>query len=248
VAEEAVQTAWCVLATVAAFAAVADLLARFRTVNSATQSTQIDMSAVELGLTEESDTFSDFLLRAQALYVPLGLTGLCADHGCRCDFALLQNEVADMYADDFAKLTDEDAAWGSKNEDTLTVRRPLVFTLTSNPPSRQEFNSFTHHSLSKGKRVCAIDWQPGAKGIIAAAMGERWPFEERVRHTGAWHPGAILIWNFIDTINPQFVLEAPNDVMCFRFNPANPNMVAAGCVNGQVCPPSVIRSLRASLM
>lgn len=66
------------------------------------------------------------------------------------------------------------------------------------------------------------------------AMCERWKYEERISNGGLWHAGSILVWTFSDTINPQFVLEAPADVLCFRFNPVNTNQVAAGCVNGQV--------------
>lgn len=32
----------------------------------------------------------------------------------------------------------------------------------------------------------------------------------------------------------QLLLEAPDDVMCFKFNPTDPNIVAGGCINGQV--------------
>ena len=32
----------------------------------------------------------------------------------------------------------------------------------------------------------------------------------------------------------QVLLEAPDDVTCFKFCPTNPNIVAAGCLNGQV--------------
>lgn len=135
----------------------------------------------------------------------------------RFDAALLQNEVANVYENDFANLADEDMVWGSKNDDNLS-----------------EYHSFTHHLYSKGKRVRAIDWQPQTKGVVAVAITERWGLEQRIRASGLWRPGSILIWNFSDTINPQFLLEAPNDVLCFRFHPLNPNIVAAGCVNGQV--------------
>ena len=47
-------------------------------------------------------------------------------------------------------------------------------------------------------------------------------------------PSLILIWGFSDPIHPQLVLEAPEDIYTFKFNPTDPNIVAAGCINGQV--------------
>ena len=44
----------------------------------------------------------------------------------------------------------------------------------------------------------------------------------------------ILIWSFHDPIHPQLILEAPDDINCFRFNPSHPDLIAGGCINGQV--------------
>ena len=32
----------------------------------------------------------------------------------------------------------------------------------------------------------------------------------------------------------QLLLEAPDDIYCFKFNPTDPNIIAGGCLNGQV--------------
>lgn len=37
-----------------------------------------------------------------------------------------------------------------------------------------------------------------------------------------------------DPIHPEYVLQAPYEVFTFQYNPANPEIVAAGCYNGQV--------------
>ena len=52
---------------------------------------------------------------------------------------------------------------------------------------------------------------------------------------GKVQSGYILLWNFSDPIHPQFVLEAPGDVYCFRFCPNNPDLVVGGVSSGQVC-------------
>ena len=37
-----------------------------------------------------------------------------------------------------------------------------------------------------------------------------------------------------DPIHPEYVLQAPFEVFSFQYNPANPEIIAAGCYNGQV--------------
>ena len=32
----------------------------------------------------------------------------------------------------------------------------------------------------------------------------------------------------------QLLMEAPDDILCFEFNPSDPNVIAGGCINGQV--------------
>jgi hypothetical protein len=44
----------------------------------------------------------------------------------------------------------------------------------------------------------------------------------------------VLIWSFHDPIHPQLILEAPEDINCFRFNPSVPDLIAGGCINGQI--------------
>ena len=36
------------------------------------------------------------------------------------------------------------------------------------------------------------------------------------------------------SLSPQLLLEAPDDIYCFKFCPTDPNIIAGGCVNGQV--------------
>lgn len=38
-----------------------------------------------------------------------------------------------------------------------------------------------------------------------------------------------------DSIHPECVLQAPYEIFAFQYNPSNPEIVAAGCYNGQVC-------------
>ena len=44
----------------------------------------------------------------------------------------------------------------------------------------------------------------------------------------------VLVWNLADLIQPDYVLECPFEVGTFAINPGQPNMLAGGCVTGQV--------------
>lgn len=39
---------------------------------------------------------------------------------------------------------------------------------------------------------------------------------------------------FLLVIDFQALLEAPDDIFSFKFNPSDPNIIAGGCINGQV--------------
>lgn len=74
---------------------------------------------------------------------------------------------------------------------------------------------------------------PNAKGVVAVACLENASFDERIAQSGKVKSSLILIWNFVDPIHPQALLEAPNDVTSLRFHPSMPILVA-GCANGQI--------------
>uniref|UniRef100_A0A1X7SK09 Uncharacterized protein n=1 Tax=Amphimedon queenslandica TaxID=400682 RepID=A0A1X7SK09_AMPQE len=72
-------------------------------------------------------------------------------------------------------------------------------------------------------------------GIVAVSVGEPYSLNERIElsfklvHSNS----LVLLWSFTDPIHPQLFLEAPEDILCFKFNPSNPNLIAGGCINGQ---------------
>ncbi|KAK3283163.1 hypothetical protein CYMTET_9130 [Cymbomonas tetramitiformis] len=135
----------------------------------------------------------------------------------RYELALQQNEVMDIFEDEFASLAEEDNAPGTKSANVIS-----------------EYQSFTDLTYSKGKKVSAIAWMPKRKGVVGVACTEPVTFDERIESAGRVKTSAILIWNFVDPIHPQYVLEAPFDVFAFDFNPKKPEIVAGGCYNGQI--------------
>jgi len=131
--------------------------------------------------------------------------------------AIAQNSTVDVSTNDFGALLDEDISLGSGVSAGL-----------------KEFQSFTDIIYSKNKCVSAIDWHPAGNGVVAVACTDRATFEERVQADGNVPVSYILVWSFEDPIHPKLVLEAPGDCFTFRFNPHNPDIVAAGCINGLV--------------
>ena len=120
--------------------------------------------------------------------------------------------------DDFADLAEEEASLGNKADSDL-----------------REQASYYHLQYCAGRIISIIDWQPSTKGVVAVSCAQRLNFEEKVQVAGKVQTGYILLWNFSDPIHPQFVLEAPGDVYCFRFCPNNPDLVVGGVSSGQVC-------------
>ncbi|KAH7299086.1 hypothetical protein KP509_25G072000 [Ceratopteris richardii] len=132
-------------------------------------------------------------------------------------YALQQNEVMDLFEDDFENLAEEEDHSGHKSITNI-----------------MEYQSFSDLLYSKGKMVSAIDWMPGKHGVLAAACSESKSFDERLQISGKPSNSYVLIWSFSDPIYPQIILESPSDVFSLSFNPTTPTIVAGGCYNGQV--------------
>lgn len=132
---------------------------------------------------------------------------------------LQQNETLDVFLDPFAHLLkEEDALLGNKTHENVM----------------RELRSFTDLVYSKNKTLPAIDWHPKRHGVLAVAAAANASFAKRLDLLDTVESSYILIWNFVDLIHPQIMLESPQDVMTMRFNPAAPHLVAAGLYNGQV--------------
>uniref|UniRef100_A0A8D0DV88 Dynein axonemal intermediate chain 3 n=1 Tax=Salvator merianae TaxID=96440 RepID=A0A8D0DV88_SALMN len=135
------------------------------------------------------------------------------------EVALQQNEIMNVFFDDWKALAEDESGFAGKSD---------VFL--------KEYQSFTDLHYLKDRTVSCICWHPTIFGIIAVAVTERLSYEERVQHSGKlllWK-APILFWSFADPIHPQLMLECPEDIYCFEFSPSNPNIIAGGCMNGQV--------------
>ncbi|EDV22170.1 uncharacterized protein TRIADDRAFT_29120 [Trichoplax adhaerens] len=138
----------------------------------------------------------------------------------RLELALQQNQIMNIFYDDYAALTSSDGTIVSQSNTNF-----------------KEFQSFTDLQFSKDKHITCIDWHPTIKGsIVAVSCAEKLSYYERIEQFSRclMTSSLILIWSFADPIHPQLMLEAPDDIFCFKFNPSDPNLVAGGCINGQV--------------
>lgn len=177
----------------------------FRSVNSALQYEPIRMEAKRRQDELDSDKLQVFLDKVLPLV----------------EEALQQNETLDVFLDPFANLFEEDGTSGggaaNKNENAI-----------------KELRSFTDLVYSKNKTLPAIDWHPKKNGVVAVAATANVNFSKRLDLLDKTDSSYILVWNFVDLIHPQLMLEAPQDVLALRFNPTMPHIVAGGLYNGQV--------------
>uniref|UniRef100_A0A8C0NI33 Dynein axonemal intermediate chain 3 n=2 Tax=Canis lupus familiaris TaxID=9615 RepID=A0A8C0NI33_CANLF len=138
----------------------------------------------------------------------------------RCvEIALQQNEIMNTFVDDWKCLAEEESTFGDKTDTHL-----------------KEYQSFTDLHNLKEKMVTSVSWHPTIYGLIAVSVAVRLSLEERVHFSGKLllQPSLILFWSFSDPIHPQLMLESPDDIFCFKFCPSDPNIIAGGCINGQI--------------
>lgn len=147
------------------------------------------------------------------------LTDFLNNASISVEIALQQNEIMNTFVDDWKCLAEEESSFGDKTDTHL-----------------KEYQSFTDlHSLTE-KMITCVSWHPDIYGLIAVSVAVRLSFEERVHFSGKLllQPSLILFWSFSDPIHPQLMLESPDDIFCFKFCPTNSNIIAGGCINGQI--------------
>ncbi|NXU72278.1 WDR63 protein, partial [Oreotrochilus melanogaster] len=135
------------------------------------------------------------------------------------EIALQQNEIMNAFFDDWKALAEDESSSGGKPDVSLKAYR-----------------SFTDLRYLKDRAICCVCWHPTIYGIIAVSAREQLPHEVQgnLSDKSLLHHSVILFWSFFDPINPQLILEYPEDIYCFQFNPRDPNIIAGGSINGQV--------------
>ncbi|NXJ61218.1 WDR63 protein, partial [Rostratula benghalensis] len=137
----------------------------------------------------------------------------------RMEIALQQNEIMNAFFDDWKALAEDESSSGGK---------PDVYL--------KAYQSFTDLHYLKDRTISCVCWHPTIYGIIAVSARQQLFYEEQVNLPGksVLQQSVILFLSFSDPIHPQLMLECPEDIYCFQFSPSDPNIIVAGCINGQV--------------
>jgi WD40 repeat protein len=133
---------------------------------------------------------------------------------------LKQNTTLDIFRGNFEELVEEDVVLGNKSDNTL-----------------KEFQSFSDFEYSKETFISCLDWKPDLEiksGVVAVSMTNQSGINDSRGVFQKAKSSKILLWDFIDPIHPQLVLDCPSDVICFLFNPKKSHIVVGGCINGQL--------------
>jgi dynein intermediate chain 3, axonemal len=71
---------------------------------------------------------------------------------------------------------------------------------------------------------------------VAESFIESISFDDRAILSVKSYKSMIMFWDFEDihSIEPILILSSPLEILCFDFNPKDPNIVVAGAINGQV--------------
>ncbi|NXG52666.1 WDR63 protein, partial [Psilopogon haemacephalus] len=134
----------------------------------------------------------------------------------RMEIALQQNEIMNAFFDDWKALAEDESSSGGK---------PNIY-----------LNAYQSFTDPKNRTISCICWHPTIYGIIAVSPRAQLSNEEQVSLSdkSLLPQSVIVFWSFSDPIHPQLMLECPEDVYCFRFSPSDPNIIAGGCINGQI--------------
>ncbi|NXU44170.1 WDR63 protein, partial [Drymodes brunneopygia] len=135
----------------------------------------------------------------------------------RMEIALQQNEIMDVFFDDWKALAEDQEE-----------EEPDVYL--------KAHQTFTDEQYLKNRTISCVRWHPTIYGIIALSARQQPLDEEQVNlcNESLLHQSVILIWSFFHPTYLQVVLKAPEDIYCFQFSPSDPNIIAGGCVDGQV--------------
>ncbi|KAH6570612.1 hypothetical protein BASA60_007630 [Batrachochytrium salamandrivorans] len=144
----------------------------FRSVNFACQYEPAEMTKEDQQEILGSESIEGFLQSVTVLF----------------ERALQQNNITDIFKDDYSCLGDEDMTLDQSSQTIL-----------------QEYQSFTDLINSKDRSISCIDWHPQQKGVIAISCTQRISFEDCVEMglTLRARKSLIIVWSFHDPIHPQ---------------------------------------------
>ncbi|XP_072294575.1 dynein axonemal intermediate chain 3 [Eucyclogobius newberryi] len=127
---------------------------------------------------------------------------------------LQQETIMNVFCDDWKDQgTEDEGDWSVKATEGLML-----------------YQTFTDQKHMKDKQISCLNWHPTIYGVVAVSVTGSAEKEGRKAAT----PSFILFYSFADPCTPQLLLECPDNILAFAFSPSDPNVMAGGCVNGQV--------------
>ncbi|PNF18221.1 hypothetical protein B7P43_G17753 [Cryptotermes secundus] len=130
------------------------------------------------------------------------------------------NSVFDLYKVDYPDLV-------TAGHD-VQVPKKIIYS---------EYQSFMDVRNCKGKVISAAAWHPMWTGVVACAYIDHMQndgIENDVILQDVFSTNLVLIWSFMDALNPKLLLRSPRKVHALQFSPYNENLMAGGCSSGQV--------------
>ncbi|XP_021939103.1 WD repeat-containing protein 63 isoform X3 [Zootermopsis nevadensis] len=127
------------------------------------------------------------------------------------------NSVFDLHRDDYPNLVTA--------EEDVQAPKKIMYT---------EYQSFMDVKICRGKVISAAAWHPMWTGVVACSYIDNHQENDDVSLQDVFSMNPVLIWSFMDTLNPRLVLGSPRKVHALQFCPYNENLLVGGCNNGQV--------------
>ena len=134
----------------------------------------------------------------------------------KIEYSLQQNETIDIFMETF-HTSDGDEVLDEHTDNNM-----------------RELKNFGDPTYSKTRALPAIDWMPRVQGMVAVSAVRNISFEQRVAVMGQTYSAYILLWDFKHLVRPQVLMQSEHEVFAFRFNRKDNNLIAGGCISGQV--------------
>ncbi|KAK9874958.1 hypothetical protein WA026_005773 [Henosepilachna vigintioctopunctata] len=105
----------------------------------------------------------------------------------------------------------------------------------------KEYMSFNDVQLCKGKMISCASFHRMISGVVAISYADvastiylkkLRTVDEVLQAVHGIQP--VLIWSFVDPLNPRLILETHREISSISFCPFNENIVVGGAINGQV--------------
>ncbi|KAL3269608.1 hypothetical protein HHI36_008673 [Cryptolaemus montrouzieri] len=138
--------------------------------------------------------------------------------------SLYVNRNINLYLDDYQILA----------TNTITTRTLLGVDFI-------EYMSFNDVQLCKGKMISCAHWNQMLTGIVGISYADlsiniflKKPSAVDEVHQAIHGTNPVLIWSFVDPLNPRLILETHREITTLSLCPFNENLVIGGAINGQI--------------